>query len=123
MSAPEAPRRRSDESPALSATMETVPFVAMQAGTLSARTYGDTKAVRSWSDHLSARGILAVSLVTMGLFYSLQFVRRPRRALRTIVNLVRREPVTWLERTLLGRTRRRRYRRAPARPLLQEHAL
>jgi radical SAM superfamily enzyme YgiQ (UPF0313 family) len=77
--------------------------------------YGNTTAVRSWSDHLSARHIFATSALTMAVFYVLQFVRRPQRALWTVRNLARGTPQTWLERMLFGQARRRRYRRTQAR--------
>jgi anaerobic magnesium-protoporphyrin IX monomethyl ester cyclase len=79
---------------------------------LLAADYGDTCAVRSWSDSLSARAVLMVSMATMGMFYGLQMLRRPVRGLQLVVNLVRGKPATWLERMLLGQARRATYRRA-----------
>lgn len=77
--------------------------------------YGNTKAVRSWSDHLSAGSIYAVSMATMGVFYGVQFARRPMRVARTIFNVARRQPATWLERMLVARARRQVFRRATSR--------
>ncbi len=79
---------------------------------LLAADYGDTRAVRSWSDELSARAVLLVSVGTMGTFYALQMLRRPLRAIRVATNVVRGKPATWLERMLVGQARRATYRRA-----------
>jgi radical SAM superfamily enzyme YgiQ (UPF0313 family) len=91
------------------------PAAAGHARFLLNADYGDTRAVRSWSEHLSARTIFWVSMVTMGVFYGLQFARRPYRAVRTLLNLARARPATWLERTLVAQARRQLYRRVTSR--------
>jgi radical SAM superfamily enzyme YgiQ (UPF0313 family) len=65
---------------------------------LAGACFTDFKAVRSWSEHFSARTLRWLCLSSMAFFYALSFLFRPLRAARSGCRVLRGRPFTWLER-------------------------
>jgi radical SAM superfamily enzyme YgiQ (UPF0313 family) len=67
---------------------------------LAGACFTDFKAIRSWSEHFSARALRRLCLGSMAFFYALSILFRPLRAVGSLWRVVRGRPFTWLERFL-----------------------
>jgi radical SAM superfamily enzyme YgiQ (UPF0313 family) len=67
---------------------------------------GDPSNLQSWSEYFSTRSLFWMTVLGLMFFYSLQFLVRPHRLVSSIARMVRRQPVTWFERTLTVQIRR-----------------
>ena len=67
---------------------------------LAGACFTDFKAIRSWSEHFSARTLRLLCLGSMAFFYALSFLFWPARPLQACWRVLRGRPFTWLERFL-----------------------
>ncbi len=65
---------------------------------LAGACFTDFKAIRSWSEHFSARALRLVCLGSMAFFYVLSFLFWPHRPLQAAWRVLRGRPFTWIER-------------------------
>jgi radical SAM superfamily enzyme YgiQ (UPF0313 family) len=69
---------------------------------LTGNVYNEVSGMKSWSEHVSDRGVKLLSVGGMAGFYAIQFLLRPWRVAKTVYRLTTQRPRTMLERTLDG---------------------